>query len=89
MCSRAAARLDRAEEELEREEINPADQRLYGKAATHDATLAQHRDPQWRYVLCSRTDIRTAGATAAVTNAVFHATGRRNGDLPITLDKLM
>jgi hypothetical protein len=27
--------------------------------------------------------------TAAVANAVFHATGRRVGNLPITLDKLL
>ena len=29
-----------------------------------------------------------AAATAAVANAVYHATGKRVRDLPITLDKL-
>jgi len=28
------------------------------------------------------------GVTAAIANAVFHATGKRVRDLPITLDKL-
>ena len=29
------------------------------------------------------------GVAAAIANAVFHATGKRVRDLPITLDKLM
>jgi xanthine dehydrogenase YagR molybdenum-binding subunit len=32
--------------------------------------------------------IGITGAAAAVANAVFHATGKRIRDLPITLDKL-
>jgi xanthine dehydrogenase YagR molybdenum-binding subunit len=34
-------------------------------------------------------EIGTTGAAAAIANAVFHATGRRVRDLPITLDKLL
>ena len=34
-------------------------------------------------------EIGTTGVTAAVANAVFHATGVRVRDLPITLDKLL
>ena len=34
-------------------------------------------------------EIGNTGAAAAVANAVFHATGKRVRDLPITLDKLL
>jgi xanthine dehydrogenase YagR molybdenum-binding subunit len=34
-------------------------------------------------------EIGIVGAAAAIANAVFHATGKRVRDLPITLDKLM
>jgi len=34
-------------------------------------------------------EIGITGAAAAISNAVFHATGKRIRDLPITLDKLM
>jgi xanthine dehydrogenase YagR molybdenum-binding subunit len=34
-------------------------------------------------------EIATTGIAAAVANAVFHATGKRIRELPITLDKLM
>jgi xanthine dehydrogenase YagR molybdenum-binding subunit len=34
-------------------------------------------------------EIATTGVAAAVANAVFHATGKRIRELPITLDKLM
>ena len=33
-------------------------------------------------------EIGTTGVAAAIANAVFHATGKRIRDLPITLDKL-
>lgn len=34
-------------------------------------------------------EIGIVGVAAAVANAVFHATGKRIRDLPITLDKLL
>jgi xanthine dehydrogenase YagR molybdenum-binding subunit len=34
-------------------------------------------------------EIGTTGVAAAVANAVFHATGKRVRELPITLDKLL
>ena len=32
---------------------------------------------------------RLGGTAAAIANAVYHATGKRVRDLPITLDKLV
>ena len=34
-------------------------------------------------------EIGIVGVAAAIANAVYHATGRRVRDLPITLDKLL
>jgi len=34
-------------------------------------------------------EIGITGSAAAIANAVYHATGRRIRDLPITLDKLL
>ena len=34
-------------------------------------------------------EIGIVGIAAAIANAVFHATGKRVRDLPITLDKLL
>jgi xanthine dehydrogenase YagR molybdenum-binding subunit len=34
-------------------------------------------------------EIGITGISAAIANAVFHATGKRVRDLPITLDKLL
>ena len=34
-------------------------------------------------------EIGIIGTTAAIANAVYHATGKRVRDLPITLDKLL
>jgi xanthine dehydrogenase YagR molybdenum-binding subunit len=34
-------------------------------------------------------EIGITGAAAAIANAVYHATGKRVRDLPITLDKVM
>jgi xanthine dehydrogenase YagR molybdenum-binding subunit len=34
-------------------------------------------------------EIGITGTVAAISNAIFHATGRRVRDLPVTLDKLL
>ena len=34
-------------------------------------------------------EIGVVGTSAAIANAVFHATGKRVRDLPITLDKII
>jgi len=34
-------------------------------------------------------EIGIVGVAAAIANAVYHATGKRVRDLPITIDKLM
>jgi len=34
-------------------------------------------------------EIGIVGTAAAVANAIYHATGKRIRDLPITIDKLM
>jgi xanthine dehydrogenase YagR molybdenum-binding subunit len=34
-------------------------------------------------------EVSITGVAAAIANAVYHATGRRVRDLPITLDKLL
>jgi len=40
-------------------------------------------------LMCRRTRGATTGVAAAVANAIFHATGVRIRDLPITLDKVL
>ena len=39
--------------------------------------------------LVESEEIGIVGVAAAVANAVYHATGKRVRDLPITLDKLL
>lgn len=46
-------------------------------------------DPTMPLGLLGVGEVGIVGAAAAVANAVFHATGRRVRDLPITLDKLL
>jgi CO/xanthine dehydrogenase Mo-binding subunit len=36
-----------------------------------------------------RGEIGIVGTAAAIANAIYHATGKRVSDLPITLDKLL
>lgn len=48
-----------------------------------------HPDPHTPMGARGIGEIGITGAAAAIANAVFHATGRRIRDLPITLDKLL
>ncbi len=54
-----------------------------------DVTWLGEPDPTMPLGLIGLGEVGTAGVAAAVANAVFHATGKRIRDLPITLDKLM
>ncbi|MFJ9582648.1 molybdopterin cofactor-binding domain-containing protein [Streptomyces acidicola] len=54
-----------------------------------DVTWIGEPDPTMPLGLIGLGEVGTAGVAAAVANAVFHATGRRIRDLPITLDKLI
>jgi xanthine dehydrogenase YagR molybdenum-binding subunit len=51
--------------------------------------LLDHPDPHAPLGARGAGEIGITGAPAAVANAIFHATGKRVRDLPITLDKLM
>jgi xanthine dehydrogenase YagR molybdenum-binding subunit len=52
--------------------------------------LLDHPDPVFNTLGCRGVgEIGIVGVTAAVANAVYHATGNRVRDLPITLDKMM
>jgi xanthine dehydrogenase YagR molybdenum-binding subunit len=54
-----------------------------------DVHYLNEPDPTTPLGLLGLGEIGITGAAAAVANAVRHATGRRIGDLPITLDKLL
>ena len=54
-----------------------------------DVTWLDEPDKTMPLGLVGLGEVGTTGAAAAVANAVFHATGKRIRDLPITLDKLM
>jgi xanthine dehydrogenase YagR molybdenum-binding subunit len=54
-----------------------------------DVTWLDEPDKTMPLELVGLGEVGTTGAAAAVANAVFHATGKRIRDLPITLDKLM
>ncbi|MFC7329664.1 xanthine dehydrogenase family protein molybdopterin-binding subunit [Marinactinospora rubrisoli] len=54
-----------------------------------DVTWLGRPDPTTPLGMTGVGEIGTTGVAAAVANAVFHATGRRVRDLPITLDKVM
>lgn len=57
---------------------------------TIDVHFVDERDPHVNPLgIKGIGEIGTTGVTAAVANAVYHATGRRVRDLPITLDKLL
>lgn len=51
--------------------------------------LLDDPDPTTPLGVLGAGEVGITGAGAAVANAVFHATGKRVTDLPITLDKLM
>ena len=54
-----------------------------------DVTWLDEPDPTMPRGLVGLGEVGTTGAAAAIANAVFHATGKRIRDLPITLDKVI
>src|SRR5262249_4342564 len=55
-----------------------------------EVELIARPDPHINTLGCRGAgEIGITGVAAAVANAVYHATGRRVRDLPITLDKLL
>ena len=54
-----------------------------------DVICLDEPDPQMPLGVLGAGEVGITGAGAAVANAVFHATGKRIRDLPITLDKLL
>jgi xanthine dehydrogenase YagR molybdenum-binding subunit len=54
-----------------------------------DVTWLDEPDPTMPLGIVGLGEVGTTGVAAAIANAVFHATGKRVRDLPISLDKLM
>jgi xanthine dehydrogenase YagR molybdenum-binding subunit len=55
-----------------------------------DVTFVDHPDVNFNPLgIRGIGEIGITGVAGALSNAVFHATGRRIRDLPITLDKLI
>ena len=54
-----------------------------------DVTWLDHPDKSMPMGVVGLGEVGATGSAAAVANAVFHATGKRIRDLPITLDKLI
>ena len=55
----------------------------------HVNTDARYPDPQMPLGVLGAGEVGITGAGAAIANAVYHATGRRVRNLPITLDQLL
>ena len=65
---------------------------LLREAASHkiEVILVPENDPHVNPVGAKGIgEIGIVGVAAAIANAVFHATGKRVRNLPITLDKVM
>ena len=56
------------------------------RTSTFISTIPDEKTP---YGARGIGEIGITGAAAAVANAVYHATGKRIRELPITLDKLL
>ena len=55
-----------------------------------EVEFTDHPDPIINTLGCARVgEIGITGVAAAIANAVYHATGKRVRDLPITPDKLL
>jgi xanthine dehydrogenase YagR molybdenum-binding subunit len=54
-----------------------------------DVSFLDDPDPNMPLGIVGAGEVGVTGTAAAVANAVYHATGKRVRDLPITLDKLL
>jgi xanthine dehydrogenase YagR molybdenum-binding subunit len=70
---------------------NIAEYHVPGNADVHDIKVifVAEEDDSNPLGIKGVGEIGIVGVAAAIANAVYHATGKRVRDLPITLDKLM
>ena len=62
---------------------------VHADIPTIDVAWLDEPDPTMPLGIVGLGEVGMTGVAAAIANAVFHATGKRIRDLPITLDKLM
>ena len=71
---------------------NIAEYHIPGNADVHDIEVVfveEHDDKVSPLGVKGLGEIGIVGTPAAIANAVFHATGKRIRDLPITIDKVL
>jgi len=61
-----------------------------GDVRNFEVEFIDEPDPQFNSLGAKGVgEVAAVGATAAIANAVFHATGKRVRDLPIRIEKLL